>query len=172
MLADSVRAYEAGTWPARWPPPPRFDRLVGVELRHRVASIARKALGRDAEIIEQDARVDSPGPTRAALFFDVLHLMPPRDQESLVAAVASSLADDGVMLVREADASAGRGFAAVRIGNQFKAFATGNWGQTFHFRTKDEWIDCFARLGLRADVQNMGEGTPFANVMFRVKKRS
>src|SRR5262245_11136684 len=40
LLADAARRFRTGTWPARWTAPPTFDRLIGIELRPRVASIA------------------------------------------------------------------------------------------------------------------------------------
>ena len=61
------------------------------------------------------------------------------DQEALLAALASALSPDGVMLIREADASAGWRFTAVRWGNRLKALAFGAWQQQFHFRTASAW---------------------------------
>ena len=150
---------------------PQFDRLIGVEKRPRIARLARKALGPDAEILEQDAQSIVTGSYSVVLFFDVLHLMSSDDQEAIVRAMASALEPGGVILVRDADASAGWRFAAVRTGNRLKGFLSGTWRQKFHFRTKIEWIECFARLGLDADVRPMGDGTPFANVLFRLTVR-
>jgi uncharacterized protein (DUF2062 family)/SAM-dependent methyltransferase len=150
---------------------PRFDRLIGVENRPRIARLAREALGSDAEIVEQDARSLVTGLCTAVLFFDVLHLMPQVDQESVVRTMAAALEPGGVILVRDADASAGWRFTAVRAGNRLKAFLSGVWRQEFHFRTRIEWVDCFARLGLDTEVRPMGGGTPFANVLFRLTVR-
>jgi hypothetical protein len=57
----------------------------------------------------------------------------------------------------------------VRFGNRLKAvlFATSKQ-QSFCPRTQKEWRECFARLGFDSDVRPMGEGTPFANVLFRL----
>jgi hypothetical protein len=155
---------------------PRFDRLIGVEVRPRIARLARKALGRDAEILEVDGRSIAPGavaiePCSAVVFFDVLHLMSADDQEAILRTMAAALEPGGIILVRDADASAGWRFSTVRAGNRLKAILSGAWRQTFHFRTRLEWLDCFARLGLDADVRPMGDGTPFANVLFRLTVR-
>jgi hypothetical protein len=97
----------------------------------------------------------------------------PADQESLIASIASRLEPGGVLLVREADAGGGWRFTAVHAGNRFKAFATGTWRrQSFHPRTAAEWRDCFSRHGFCIDARTMGEGTPFANVLFRLTKRA
>jgi uncharacterized protein (DUF2062 family) len=172
LLAEARTAYEEGAWPAGWPPPPRFDRMVGIEARPRVASMARTALEPDAEVLQADARTVAIGRARAILLFDVLHLLPVEDQDALLGAVARQLDPGGVVLVREADAGAGWRFRAVRIGNRLKAFLFGTWRrQTFNPRTPDEWRTCFERHGFDADVRPMGEGTPFANVLFRLIAR-
>ena len=142
--------------------------MVGLEMRPRVARIARTALGDEAEILTVDARSSSMPKAHAVLLFDVLHMMAADEQESLLASLAASLQPDGMIVVREADASAGWRFAAVRIGNRLKALAIGRWRQSFHFRSTTEWLTCFEKLGLRAEVRPMGEGTPFGNVLFRV----
>ena len=168
ILAEAVRTFRAGSWPAGWPAPPHFERMTGIETRRRIAALARTALGRDADIVAADARTVSLGRPRAVLLFDVLHMLRPEDQEALLAALAAQLEPGGVMLVREADAGAGWRVTAVRVGNRLKALAIGRWRQEFHHRSAAEWRACFLRHGFRGDVRNMGEGTAFANVFFRL----
>jgi uncharacterized protein (DUF2062 family)/trans-aconitate methyltransferase len=170
LLAEARRAVEAGTWPAGSPQPPRFERMAGIEMRRRVATIARAALQGDAEIIEGDARTLAMHRASAVLLFDVLHLMRREEQDALLTETAARLEPGGVVLVREADASAGWRFTAVRVGNRLKAIAFRTRHQAFHARTPSEWRECFARRGFRTDVRPMGGGTPFANVLFRLTK--
>ena len=99
-------------------------------------------------------------------------MMPAADQEQLLASTARVLEPGGMILIREPDAGAGWRFLAVRAGNTAKAVLTGNWRQTFHFRTVEEWTACFARLGFHVDVRGTGEGTPFANVLFVLTGRA
>jgi uncharacterized protein (DUF2062 family)/SAM-dependent methyltransferase len=173
LLAEARLAAERGEWPAGWSAPPRFDRLIGIETRRRVAAIARRALAREAEVIEGDARTVALEPARAMLLFDVLHLLPYDDQESLMAAIAARLEPGGVLLVREADPGGGWRFRAVRAGNRFKALVMGTWrAQTFEPRAEAEWRECFTRHGFHVEMRPMGEGTPFANVLFRLTKPS
>ena len=171
LLAEARLAYGAGTWPAGCPPPPCFARMTGIEMRGRVAAIARGALAGEAEVIDGDARMVPLEPASAMLLFDVLQLLRPDEQESLLARMAAHLEPGGVALVREADASAGWRFMAVRVGNRLKAVVFGTWRQqSFHPRTEAEWRDCFTRLGLHAEVRPMGGGTPFANILFRLTR--
>lgn len=164
LLAEAAGMWRGGRWPAD--PPPLFDRLIGIELRPRVAAMARRALAADAEVIAADARVRMPASCRAALFFDVLHMMPARDQEAVLQCAATALDPGGCILVREADAAAGGRFRAVMAGNWLKAAFSGNWRQTFHYRTRAEWSGLFAASGFVVDVRGAGEGTPFGNVLF------
>jgi uncharacterized protein (DUF2062 family) len=174
LLAEARRTMDEGTWPSTSPVPPRFDRMIGVEIRPRPAVLARTALKGDAEIVHADARALMAGQARAVLLFDVLHLMDAAQQDSMLADLASALDAEGVILVRDTDASAGWRFNAVRIGNRLKALAVGAWHQRFSFRTRAEWLACFEGHGFAAEVRPMGEGTPFANLLFRltVKRRA
>jgi uncharacterized protein (DUF2062 family) len=164
LLAEAASEWRSGRWPGA--PPPLFETLVGIELRPRVAALAQRALQQGASIVAGDAREHVPRQCRAVLCFDVLHMMPACDQESLLAAVSAALESGGTILVREADAGAGWRFRAVRAGNRLKALAFGNWRQTFHFRTVQEWTTLFRRFGFEVQSRATGEGTPFANVLF------
>jgi SAM-dependent methyltransferase len=168
LLAEARTRYREGRWPAACIPPPRFDRMIGIETRSRPAAVARQVLGSEASIVHGDARTTDVAPCRAVLLFDVLHMLRAPEQETLLATVSAALEPGGVMLIREADASGGWRFAAVRLGNRMKALAFGHWRQPFYFRTPDQWLACFSSHGLAGEVRPMSAGTPFANVLFRV----
>jgi uncharacterized protein (DUF2062 family) len=167
LLVEARRSADEGTWPRGWPAPPRFDAMIGVELRHRVATLARIALEGEATIVAADVRTLPLAPARAVLLFDVLQLLTPVEQEVLVAHLAERLEPGGAVVVREADAAAGWRFTAVRLGNRLKLAASGHWRHPFHPRTLDQWRACFARHGFQVDARPMGKA-PFANVMFRL----
>jgi SAM-dependent methyltransferase len=166
LLAEVRRDVRDGRW--KGTQPRVFERMVGIETRARVAGYARAALAGEAEIVTHDARSASLPEADVVLLFDVLHLMPEADQDSLIAALVASLREGGIVIVREADKSAGWRFAVVRAGNWVKAMAVGHWQQAFHFRSIDQWTACFARHGLATDVRQMRQGTPFGNVLFRL----
>jgi uncharacterized protein (DUF2062 family) len=173
VLVEAADAWRTGRFsaaPDAPPAPPTFDLLVGIELRPRIAAIARHALGDRATIVEGDARVQMPARCRAVLFFDVLHMVPAHDQEALLASAAAALEPGGTILVREVAAAAGWRFKAVHAGNWLKARVTGNWRQTFHFRTAAAWIALAERQGFRVETRETSEGTPFGNVLFVLKK--
>jgi uncharacterized protein (DUF2062 family) len=167
-IAEARRLYGTGQWPPEGPPPPAFDRMVGIELRQRVASIARAALGSDAEIAHAQAPEALPQEISAAALFDVLHLMPYQDQEALLESVSARMQPGGVLLVREADADAPKGFGRVRLGNRIKALAVGRWQQRFYFRGADGWQELFARGGWQVEKVTLPNAAGFANVLFQL----
>ncbi len=170
LLDEASQAAGAGRWPAGRRAPARFTQLIGIELRPRVANTARRILGSAATILGQDIRDAALPAAAAVLVFDVLHMLPAEDQETLVARLASTLEPGGVLLLREADAGGGWRFTLVRLGNTLKAIATLNWRQRFHFRTEAEWQRLLASHGLVTRVRPMGEGTPFANVLLEARR--
>jgi SAM-dependent methyltransferase len=149
---------------------PVFDRLIGVELRPRVAAIAAAALRGDAVIIAADARRVGMEPADAVLFLDVLQMIPPDAQEALIASAAAALTPGGVIIIREADAGGGWRFRMVVLGNRLKALAFGNWRQQWYFRSVAGWETCLARFGMRVETRPMGHGTPFANVVLLITR--
>jgi uncharacterized protein (DUF2062 family)/SAM-dependent methyltransferase len=171
LFAEARLSVDRQTWPVSWPMPPRFDRMIGIEVRPRVARLARQALEHDAEIVEGDARTLECGSARVILLFDILHLIDASSQDQMLSNLRRTLDEEGVLLIREADASAGWRFVVVRLGNRLKALAVGRGRQSFAFRSREEWRTCFLRHGFHSEVTDMGGGTPFANVLFRLTVR-
>jgi uncharacterized protein (DUF2062 family)/2-polyprenyl-3-methyl-5-hydroxy-6-metoxy-1,4-benzoquinol methylase len=167
VLVQASRLWAEAGWPRGVPPPPRFARIVGIELRPRVARLAQQALGPAVEVLPGDALDSMPREADAVLFFDVLHLMSSDDQERMIARASAALSPGGTILIREANPAGGWRFAAVRLGNRLKSIVVGRWRQRFHFRTVDEWASLLTRHGLQVVVQPMDEGTPFANLLVR-----
>lgn len=163
--ADQVRR---GEWPDGVAPPPVFDRLIGLEPRANVARLAREATAGAATIVEGDARAYAAPPCAAMLFLDVLQMMPAADQEAVLGDARTRLAPGGVVLIREADASAGRRFLLVRIGNRLKALVTGAWRQSLCYRRADDWVLLFRRLGFDAVPCPIDDPGQFGNVLFRL----
>ena len=150
--------------------PPVFGQLIGIEVRPRIAALARAALAHDAEILQDNVLDVAMPAVDAVLAFDVLHMITADEQQSLVASFVSALQPGGVILVREADAGGGWRFCLVRLGNQLKRIATGNWRRRLTFRTSTEWTALFERAGLTVGVVPVRKRTLFANVLFLLRK--
>jgi uncharacterized protein (DUF2062 family)/trans-aconitate methyltransferase len=165
LLLTAREQVDQGDYPDGWaPPPPDLD-LHGIEGRPKDAAAARHALGSAAAIETADLREADLPPARGVLLIDVLHYMPARDQEDLLARVAAVLEPGGVLFIRDADAGAGPRFTAVRLQERLTALLRGHWRQRFHYRSAAEWREMLERLGMAVEIQPMGMGTPYGNVL-------
>jgi uncharacterized protein (DUF2062 family) len=165
-MLEARRLVDAGEWPPDRPPPPAFDRLIGIEMRPRVVSIARRAVADEAEIVHAAAPDGFPERIAAAAMFDVLHLVSRDEQTALIAALSAVMPRSSVLLVREADTDGGLRFQATRMGNRLKAIFAGQWSQRFAFRTAPDWTTFFKEHGWTVETMPMSGATPFANVLF------
>lgn len=138
--------------------------LVGIERDAKAAATARVALGDEAAIVVADAASSSVPPCDAAAILDVLHYLDVGAQERLLDEVARALRPGGLLLVREADASAGAGFLAVRFSERLATILRGDPFRPFRYRTLAAWSETLERRGFRTSARPMGSGTPFANV--------
>src|SRR5690606_26302308 len=164
LVAEAQDMAGAGTWPADRGEAPRFARLVGIETRPRVARNAARALEDEAEVLTGDIRETGLPAADVVLLFDVLHMMSAEAQDRLLRDIRRTLPQEGCLYIREADAGAGWRFSMVRAGNRLKALLTAHWRQPFAFRTAAGWVSALEAAGFRAQVQPMGQGTPFGNV--------
>jgi uncharacterized protein (DUF2062 family)/trans-aconitate methyltransferase len=172
LLLAARRQVESGEYPEGWAPPPSDLAFHGIEERPKVAATARETLVGRAEIETGDLRAAALPPADAVLLLDVLHYLPAGDQESLLARVAEALQPGGLLLIRDADAAGGWRFTATRMQERLSALLRRHWRQRFHYRSAVEWGGLLKDLGLDVDVQPMGMGTPYANVLLAGRKRS
>jgi uncharacterized protein (DUF2062 family)/trans-aconitate methyltransferase len=146
-------------------------RLHGIEYRGRIVRIARRALGDAATIEQADLAGCELPPCRAAMLFDVLHLLPEDAQESLLERIEASMEPGGLLIIREADAAGGWRFAAGAIANRVIALLQGRWSRRFHFRTADGWADLLERFGFEVQADTRRATLPLvANVLLWARK--
>ncbi|MCU0224523.1 MAG: DUF2062 domain-containing protein [Acidobacteria bacterium] len=165
LLAAAERQHADGEWPEGWPAPPIGLALVGIEPRGRTAGIAARALGGRAVIEVGDALEIPLVPYRTATLFDVLHYLPPADQERLLRRVVAGLEPGGTLIVREADARASLRFAITRLAERLRSILRGRPRQTLAYRGAAEWAALLVGLGLEVDSRPMSGGVPFENVL-------
>jgi uncharacterized protein (DUF2062 family) len=169
LLRTAREQAEAGEYPHGWAPPPRLD-LHGIEGNRKIAEVARRALGAEAQIDATDLRDVQIPSARVILLLDVLHYLPAAAQESLVAQIAEALEPGGFLLLRDADAAGGWRFTATRIQERVCALARRHWRQKFYYRSKAEWMELLERNGLAASAEPMAQGTPYSNVLIAGRK--
>jgi uncharacterized protein (DUF2062 family)/2-polyprenyl-3-methyl-5-hydroxy-6-metoxy-1,4-benzoquinol methylase len=170
LLLAARDLHAQGIYPPDWPPPSPSLTFHGIEGRLKTAEATREALSGEARIETGDLRSADLPTADAILLLDVLHYLPAPGQETLLARIAAALAPGGVLLIRDADADAGWRFTATRIQERFSSISRRNFRQRFHYRSAAEWGDLLEKLGLTVDVQPMGMGTPYANVLLAARR--
>jgi uncharacterized protein (DUF2062 family)/trans-aconitate methyltransferase len=169
VLAAHVQSAK-GKYPKGWAPPPLNLAFHGIEGRPTLVEAACEALEGKAVIETADLRAADYAPADAILILDVLHYLPAADQDAVLAKAVAALQPGGFLLIRDADAGAGWRFTATRFQERLSALFRRHWKQRFHYRSAAEWSASLATLGLEVDVQPMGMGTPYANVLLAGRK--
>ena len=164
-LLAARRLHAGGDWPATWPPPPRIDRIWGLELMAQDVARARSALGAAAEFACGDIRNCDLGCADAVVILDVLHYIDHAAQEALLARIHATLPAGGVFVTRVGDADGGLRFRFSNWVDQTVALARGHGFARFHCRPLRNWIATLERTGFRVEARPMCAGTPFANVL-------
>lgn len=168
LLLTARDRFLRGLYPRDWPPPPALD-LQGIETGFKPAQAARAALGDQAKIDVLDLRDFELPPSQVVLLLDVLHYLPAEAQEALLRKIAAALEPGGLLLIRDADAAAGWRFTATRIQERICALARRHWKQRFHYRSAEEWSRLLKTAGFAVDLQPMGMGTPYGNVLLTAR---
>ena len=170
LLLAARELHAQGTYPPDWAPPPPSLTFHGIEGRPKTAEAARQALSGEARIDTGDLRRQpaSPQPTPSS-YWTSSTTSPPPAQEALLARIATALAPGGVLLIRDADAAAGWRFTATRLQERLSSLARRDFRQRFHYRSAADWQNLLEKRGLSVDVQPMGMGTPYANVLLAAR---
>jgi uncharacterized protein (DUF2062 family)/trans-aconitate methyltransferase len=169
LLVTARDRYNRELHPEGWAPPPADLKLHGIETRPKAARAARAALGDEARIDIADLNDSDLPSARTVLLLDVLHYLPAEAQEDLLRKITQALEPGGVLLIRDADADAGWRFTATRIQERACAMARRHWKQRFHYRSAQEWRRLLEDAGFTVDLQPMGMGTPYGNVLLTAK---
>ncbi len=171
LLLAARELFGRDLYPPDWPPPPGQLTFHGIEGRPKTAAAARQALGDEATIETADLRTAELPTAAVILLLDVLHYLAPADQEALLSRAAASLAPGGVLLLRDADAGAGWRFTATRLQERVSSLFRGYLRPRFHYRSAAQWQEMLNQLGLAVEVQPMGMGTPYANVLLAGRRQ-
>lgn len=144
--------------------------IMGIELRPKDAHIARLTLGHDAHIVNADICTTLLPACQAALLLDVLLYMDTASQEATLQKIAQALPPQGILIIREADASAGLRYWLTKLGERGCALARGHWRQRYYYRSRQDWLRLLQSLGFHVETHPMSQGTPFANVLFVARR--
>ncbi|MGH8568932.1 MAG: class I SAM-dependent methyltransferase [Gammaproteobacteria bacterium] len=157
--------FEAGLWPARWPPAPKPLAYRGVESMPREVRRASRALGGRAEFVLADMRTADFGKSDAIVILDVLHYIDYSAQDDVLRRAREALVPVGVLLMRVGDAAGGLPFKISHWVDHLVSFTRGHRLSRLHCRSLQDWQTSLCRLGFTVEPVPMSQGTPFANVL-------
>lgn len=152
-------------WPAGLPPLPTLLAARGVDLRDDAIAAARVALGPTVPVAVQDIREAPLADCNVIVILDVLHYIDYAAQRELLARVFAALPPGGRFILRAGDGAGGAVFKFTLLTDWLVTLIRGNVQRRFWARRGDEWLQLVHDVGFRADLQQMDEGTPFANVL-------
>ncbi len=165
LLAVAQDPRQRQNWPASLPPLPVGVTGRGVDLRADAIAAAGIALGPGAPVAVQDVREADLGDCDMAVILDVLHYIDYASQRALLERIFAALPPGGRFLLRAGDGAGGLPFKFTLVTDWLITLIRGNVQRRFWARRGDEWLQLVRDVGFRADIQQMDEGTPFANVL-------
>ncbi|MDR2689659.1 MAG: class I SAM-dependent methyltransferase [Azoarcus sp.] len=165
LLTSAARLFEAGDWPASWPPPPRLESYRGIELMPRDVERARPALPPGAVVEQGDIRHVDFGPANVVVILDSLHYIDHAAQDAVLERARRTLAPDGVLVLRVGDAAAGWPFMLCSWVDHLVTWVRGHRLGQLHCRPAVAWQRKLESLDFRVHPQPMDAGTPFANTL-------
>ncbi|HEY0721139.1 MAG TPA: class I SAM-dependent methyltransferase [Gammaproteobacteria bacterium] len=164
-LGAARQLYEAGQWHDGWPAPPRLSAYRGVELMASDVARARAIVGESAEVVQGDIRSAPFGKADVVVILDVLHYIPPEEQEQVLLRVREALLPTGKLVLRIGDAAGGLRFLYSNLVDHVVFFLRGHRVAKLHTRTLAEWRGLLSGMGFRVESLPMYKGTPFASTL-------
>lgn len=157
-------------WPAHWPRLSRYERYSGIELAADVVTRTATTLPPGASVCCGDLRDATLESADRIVLLDVLHYLPPEAQETLLDRVRDALCDDGLLILRVGDATAGWRHRVAEWTDRLVLLASGAGLPRLHARRLSDWRDALAQRGFQVETQPMSQGTPFANVLLVARR--
>lgn len=171
-LLEARALFDAGHWPAHWPPAPKPTAYRGIEVMPREVRRARGALGGGAELVVGDIRTADFGRPDTVVILDVLHYLDYAAQEDVLARVRDALLPGGRLLMRVGDGDGGLPFRISNWVDHLVAVTRGHRLSKLYCRSLQDWQVLLCRLGFTAETVPMSRGTPFANVLLVARLRA
>lgn len=150
---------------------PELD-LVGLDHDPRRVTLARQALAGEPrlELLVGDLRDHALLRASMITCLDVLHYMPPEQQDAVLARLAACLAPGGLLLLRDGQADGGLRTSVLRLFETVAVAIGRHRGDGVFFRSADALRDALEAMGLEVEVAPCHDGTPFANLLFAARK--
>jgi SAM-dependent methyltransferase len=167
------RMAEQGRWQGA--APPKGLRFHGYDLIAKHVDAGCQALrplyGERVEIEEGDMRHARLDGADAIAILDVLHYVPPEDQEALLRRVHAALPAGGLLVTRVGNADGNLAFRFSQLVDGIVNFQRDFKLPKLWCRPLADWLALLDRVGFDVQPTPMSKGTPFANVMLVAHRR-
>jgi SAM-dependent methyltransferase len=168
---DAAHQFEGDArWPAHWPRLTRFERYRGIERSGGLVARIAPALPAGASVACGDLCEAALEPADRIVLLDVLHYLPPAAQDALLDRIGDALSDDGMLILRVGDATAGWRHALAEWTDRLVLLAGGAGLPRLHARPTSAWRDALMTRGFEVEARPMSAGTPFANTLLIARR--
>lgn len=146
--------------------------IVGLDRDSRKIERARAAATgyEDLEFIEQDAGKNLER-TGSFVLFDVLHYLPPDEQERLLARLVPRVAPGGLLVIRDCPRERNVRFWLTLLAERFAQLITWNVAAPLHFPTREQICEHFPPNEFESTIKPLWGATPFNNHLFIFRRR-
>ncbi len=150
---------------------PALD-LQGVDHDERRVDQGRRVLGDEPRLILTvgDIRTVPLPSADVVTCLDVLHYMPPKQQDEVIARLAGAVRPGGVLFLRDGEEGAGLRSTLLRWSETIAVALGRHKGDGVFFRPAQALRERLEAAGLRVEVAPCAEGTPFANLLFVARR--
>lgn len=147
-------------------------RLTGVDHDARRLRIGEQALQaqRDIRWVRGDLLDFELPASDVITCLDVLHYLPPADQDRLLARMAEALRPGGLLIIRDAHRDAGIRSLITWACEKLAVAAGRHKGRGVFFRHANELSGVLRSLGLQVQTQACQQGTPLANQLLVARR--
>ena len=147
--------------------------ISGLDCDGRKIGRARQAahgVYQGLEFIEQDATA-SIAQSGHIVLFDLLHYLPPNEQERLLHRLAARLAPGGILLIRDCPCDGNIRFWLTYLAERFAQHITWNLKATLHFPIREQIFAAFDETKFSRTVAPLWGRSPFNNHLFIFRRR-
>ena len=147
--------------------------VIGIDRDGRKIARARAAAAgyADLDFIEQDAG-ENLSRTGSVVLFDVLHYLPPEEQERLLARLIPRVAPGGLLLIRDCPRDRNARFWLTLLAERFAQLITWNVAAPLHFPDREEIGAHFLPQEFESQIEPLWGSTPFNNHLFIFRRRA
>ncbi len=147
--------------------------VVGIDRDGRKIARARAAAAGylDLDFIEQDAG-ENLQRTGSFALFDVLHYLPPTEQERLLARLIPLVAPGGLLLIRDCPRDRNARFWLTLLAERFAQLISWNVAAPLHFPGREDIGAHFLPDKFESRIEPLWGATPFNNHLFIFRRRA